>query len=137
MANHFTKGRPKTFRPMLSVPLSVCPVLSCPVCDIGVLWPNSWMDQDETWQGGRPRPWPHCVRWEPSSPTANGNSPQLLAHVCCGQMAGWIKMPLCIEVGLNPGDFVLNENPAPLPKKGPMSVVAKCLDGSRIYLVWR
>jgi len=26
--------------------LSVCHV--CPVCDVGVLWPNGWMDQDET-----------------------------------------------------------------------------------------
>ena len=24
-----------------------CPVLS--VCNVGVLWPNSWMDQDTTW----------------------------------------------------------------------------------------
>jgi len=31
------------------------------VCDIGVLRPNGWMDEDETWHGGRPRPWPHCV----------------------------------------------------------------------------
>ena len=32
-------------------PLSVC--LSCPVlslCDVGVLWPNDWTDQDETWR---------------------------------------------------------------------------------------
>jgi len=28
----------------------------CPVCNVGVLWPNSWMLQDETWHGGRPRP---------------------------------------------------------------------------------
>jgi len=53
----------KTVRPMLSV---------CPVClsvsNIGVLWPNGWMDQDATWQGGRPQPRPHCVRWGPSSP---------------------------------------------------------------------
>jgi len=28
----------------------------CPVCDIGVLWPNGWMDQYETWHAGRPRP---------------------------------------------------------------------------------
>ena len=28
----------------------------CPVCNVGVLWPNGWMEQDETWQGGRPRP---------------------------------------------------------------------------------
>jgi len=46
--------------------LSVLPVPS--VCDVGVLWPNGWMDQDETWHGSRPRPRPHCVRWGPSSP---------------------------------------------------------------------
>jgi len=49
--------------------LSACPV--CPVCDVGVLWPNGWMDQGETWHGGRPRPRPYCVRWGnrgPSSP---------------------------------------------------------------------
>jgi len=32
------------------------------VCNIGVLWPNGWMDQDETWHGGRSRHWPQCVR---------------------------------------------------------------------------
>ena len=26
--------------------LDCCPVLS--VCNVGVLWPNGWMDQDET-----------------------------------------------------------------------------------------
>jgi len=33
-------------------------------------------------------------------------------------MAGWIKMPLVLEVGLGPGDIVLDENPAlsPAPK---------------------
>jgi len=42
----------------------VCPVLSClSVCDVRALWPNGWTDQDETWHAGRPRPWPHCVRW--------------------------------------------------------------------------
>ena len=38
----------------------------CPVCNIGVTWPNGWMDQDATWCGGRPRPRPHCVRWDPA-----------------------------------------------------------------------
>ena len=47
-----------------------------------------------------------------------GQSPQFLAHVYCGQTAGWIKMPLGIEVGLSPGDFVLDGDPAPLPKRG-------------------
>jgi len=35
------------------------------VCDVGVLWPNSWMNQDKTWRAGRPRPWPQCVTWGP------------------------------------------------------------------------
>jgi len=33
-------------------------------------------------------------------------------------MAGWIKMPLGMEEELGPGDFVLDGDPAPLPKKG-------------------
>jgi len=38
------------------------------VCNVGVLWPNGWMDQDATWYGGRPWPRWHCVRWGPSYP---------------------------------------------------------------------
>ena len=41
----------------------------CPVCGVGVLWPNGWMDQDETWHGGRPRPRPHCVSMYGIHPT--------------------------------------------------------------------
>ena len=33
---------------------------------------------------------------------------QFSAHVCCGQTAGWIKMPLGMEVGLTPGHTVLD-----------------------------
>jgi len=48
-------------------------------------------------------------------------------------MAGWIKMPLGMKVGLGSGDFVLDEDLAPRsPKRGqsplpnfwPMSIVA-------------
>jgi len=48
----------KTVRPMLSDRcLSCVSCLSvCPVYDVGVLWPNGWMRQDETWHAGRPRP---------------------------------------------------------------------------------
>jgi len=54
-------------------------------------------------------------------------------------------MPLGMEVGLGPGDFVLDGDPAlPPPKKGrvppnfrPMSIVAKRLDGSEHHLVRR
>jgi len=33
-------------------------------------------------------------------------------------MAAWIKMPLGMELGLSPGDFVLDGTPLSLPKKG-------------------
>jgi len=95
-----------------------CPVLgllSCPVCD-GVLWPNGWMDQDETWHRGRPQPKPHCVRWD-RAPSQKGTAPQYSARVYRGQTAGWIKVPLGVEVGLSPGDIVLDGDPAP-PTKG-------------------
>jgi len=53
-------------------------------------------------------------------------------------------MPLGMEVGLGPGDFVLDGDPAPPSQKGggaskfgPMSIVAKRLDGSRWHLAWR
>ena len=61
--------------------------------------------------------------------------PQFLAHVYCGQTAGWIKMPLGTEVNLGPGDIVLDGVAAPPPKRGtapsfrPMSIVVKRLDG--------
>jgi len=32
--------------------------------------------------------------------------------VYCGQMVGWIKMPLGVEVGLGPGHIVLDWDPA-------------------------
>jgi len=90
-----------------------CPILSvCPVSNVGVLWPNGWTDQDETWHAGRPWPWPHCVRWRPSSPSPKGAQPQFSAHVCCGQTAGWIKMPLGGKVGLGPGHIVLHGDPS-------------------------
>ena len=69
-------GRPFVNGPPYSICLSVClsVCLSCPVCDVGVLWPNGWMDQDATWYGGWPWPRPLCVRWEPNSPTERGTS---------------------------------------------------------------
>jgi len=62
--------------------------------------------------------------------------------VCCGQTAGWIKMPLCTEVGhIGPGDIVLDGDPAPslkgahTPNFRPMSIVAKRLYESKSHLV--
>ena len=98
--------------------LSVRCLSVCPVCDVGVLWPNGWMDEDETWHAGRTRPWQHCVRWGHTSPPPKGHSPiEFSAYICCGQMAGWIKMPLGMEVGLGPGDFVFDGTQLPPEKR--------------------
>jgi len=55
----FLGDRWKNGSPYAIGPLSV----SClSVYNVRALWPKGWMDQDETWHAGRPRPWPHCVR---------------------------------------------------------------------------
>jgi len=134
-------GRPFVKRFALCYQTAVCPVLS--VCDFGVLWPNSWMDQDATWYEGRPQLRPHCATWGPSSPQKKGAQPPFLAHVYCSQMAGWIRVPLSTEVGLCWGDIVLDEDPAPPTKTGtaaptfwPMSTVAKRSPISETELFW-
>jgi len=40
-----------------------------------LLWPNGWMEQDATWYGGRPRPRPHCARWDPAPHPQKGAQP--------------------------------------------------------------
>jgi len=87
------KGRAPNFRPCL-------------------LWQNGWMDQDATWYESRPRLRRHCVRWGPSSSSKRAHR-ELSAHVYCGQTAGCIRIPLGTDVGLSPGDIVLDEDPDP------------------------
>jgi len=57
-------------------------------------------------------------------------TPQFSAHVHCGQTPEWIKMVPGIEMGLRPGQIVLDGDPAPLPKKGagpsPISAHSYC-----------
>jgi len=45
-----------------------------------------------------------------SSLYPKGQSPQFSAHICCCQMAAWIKMPLGMETGLGPGHIVLDRD---------------------------
>jgi len=76
------------------------------------------MDQDVTWYGARPRPRRLVLDGEPAPPSQKGAEPQFSAHVYCGQTAGWMKLVLRMEIGLSPGDFVLDGDPAPSPKGG-------------------
>ena len=56
-------------------------------------------------------------------PKKGGGAPKFLAHVYCGQTAGWIKMVLGMEIGLSPGDFVLNGDPARPLNFRPMFII--------------
>ena len=56
------------------------------------------------------------------------HSPQFSAHMCCGQMAVWIKMPLGREIGLGPSDIVVDGHLAPLSKRGrALPIFGPCL----------
>ena len=54
---------------------------------------------------------------DPALLPKKGRSPQFLAHVYCGQTAGWIKITLITVVGLGPGDTVLDGDPLRSPPK--------------------
>ena len=103
---------------------TVCPMLSdrclsvLTVCDVGVLWPNGWIDQDATWYGGRPRHRPHCVRRGPSSPPQKKRvaQPRIFGS-CLLWPNGWMDQEATLyEVGLSPGDIVLDGTQ--VPQKG-------------------
>ena len=56
--------------------------MTCPLCmsvypvsNIGVLWPNNWMDQDATWHGGRPQPGHIVLDGDPAHPTERDTVP--------------------------------------------------------------
>jgi len=66
----------------------------------------------------------------PSSAPPKGHGSQFSAHICCGQMAAWIKMLLGMEVCLGTDVIVLDGDPAPPPQKGrrsPSSIFGQCL----------
>jgi len=83
----------KMVRPML---LDRC-LSVCPVCNVGVLWPNGWTDPGESWHAGRPWPWSHCVRWGPMSPTPQGHSPPDFQPISV--VAKWLYGSRCHLVG--------------------------------------
>jgi len=76
-----------------------------PIFGLFLLWPNGikmllGMDVGLS-------PGDFVLDGDPVPPPKKGfEIPQFLAHVYCGQTAGWIKMPLGMKVGLSPGDFV-------------------------------
>jgi len=51
-------------------------------------------------------------------PTERCTAAPTFQPMYCGQMAGWTRIPLGTEVGLGPGDTVLDWDSAPPPPKG-------------------
>jgi len=87
----------KTVHPMLS---EHCPVLSClSVCDVGVLWPNSWMIKMKLGMQVGVSPGHILLDGDPAPPPLKAHSPPNFPPICVvSQMDGWIKMPLGMEV---------------------------------------
>jgi len=81
--------------------------LSCPVCDIGVLYCDCWMDQVATWYEGSIG---HIALDGDPAPTLPQNGPATLLFGPC----------LLWSNGLSPGHIVLDGTyqQLPLPQKG-------------------
>ena len=91
----------------------------CPVCNVGVLWPNGLTDPDETWHAdlgpGHILLDGHIVLdRDPAPPPQRGIAPIFGRYLL---RSAWIKMALSIEVSLGPGNFVLDGDLAPFPKR--------------------
>ena len=95
-------GRPFIKRFALRYRTVVC--LSClSVCDVGVLWQNAWMDQDDTRYGGRPRPGNIVLDGDPAPPGKGHSSHPIFGpclfpagtvhRVPCGFVPGFPVVP--------------------------------------------
>jgi len=112
----------KTVRPMRPV---------CPVCNVGVLWPNDWMDQDKTWHRRRPRPRPHYVRWGSSSPPQKGGTAPIFGpYLLCS--SGWVDQDATYGGKPRPRRYCARWGPSYPTERGTasccfrfMSIVAK------------
>jgi len=105
-------------RPTLYRTIVCLSVLS--VCDVGVLLPNGWMDQDETLRG-RPRPGHVVLDGVGPAPPKGGSAPNFCPRRLW-RNGRWIKigLPLRTYGGRpRPGNLVLDGDgdPAP-PQKG-------------------
>ena len=130
-------------------PCAIGPLSTCPVCDVGVLRPNGWTNQDETWQAGRPRPRPRKGAQQPlphSKLTGAGFACVRIIHgPCLLWPSGWMDQgetwqggrprprPHCVTWG--PSSPPNERGTTAPPTFRSMSIVAKLLDGSRHHLI--
>ena len=80
-----------------------------PNIDPRLMWPNSWMDQDETWHEGA------IVLDGDPTPSPKGAQPAIFGR-CLMWPNGWMDA-VGMEVDLCPGHVVLDGDPDP-PREG-------------------
>jgi len=82
-----------------------------------LLWPNGWMDQDDTWHGSKPQPRRLCVRWGPSPPPpkkGQSSLPNLGEFLLCPN--GWMHHYATWYGGRpQPRGLCVRWGPSPLP----------------------
>jgi len=84
-----------------------------PVFGSCLLWRNSWMNEAATWYGSRPRPRPHCVRQEPSSPEKGAQQPPSFRP-----MSIVATSPISAAAELLLGKIIINQNLKNWPRWG-------------------
>jgi len=135
----------KTVRPMLSD--RCLSLLSC--LSVTLVYCGQTVGQIKvklgSWHAGRSQPWPHCVRWGPSSASPKGAQPPIFGPYLLWPN-GWMDQDATWYEGRpRPKRHCVTWGPSsPPPKRGQrppnfrsMSVVGKQLHGSRYHLVWR
>jgi len=89
-----------------------------PIFSQSLLWPNGWMDQDDTWHGGGPRPRPHCARWRPSSPPQKGSrSPNFRPMSIVAKRLDGSRCQLLYGGKPRPRRHCVKWEPSPPPKR--------------------
>ena len=82
---------------------------------IGVLWPNGWIDQDETWRGRRPRQRLYCVDGDPAPLPKGAQSP--IFGPCLSWPNNWLDQD-ATSYGCRPRPRRQCVRLEPIPQKG-------------------
>ena len=120
--------------------LSVC-LSVCPVCNVGVLWPNGWMDQDETWHAGGLGPGHIVLDGDPAprSPkrgqTPNYRPMSVVAKRLDQDATLYADRPRPRHIVLDGTQLPPQKKMGQTPNFRPMSIVAKRLSASGYHLV--
>jgi len=119
-------------------------LLPPPIFGPCLLWPNGWMDQDDTWHGGRPQPCNFVLDGDPAPSPKRAEPPSpifgtclLGTYGCMDQDATWFggrPRPTrhCVRRGPSSPS---SKGTQPPPNFLPISVLAKQLYGLRCHLV--